>query len=410
MATINSMNFQPDNTGEAQINLRELTLNQWVNESLGEDPIEKYGLKDSTQVVSFLNTHKGKDLRAMIVKELIEIVKQEESLFNRIIEDKMLAEQLLAYLLFKLAYKESEQFKRLCETVQAQIDKLLNKDKNSKATEANISVELLIHLESLQSLQKEAQDITRTIEAEKHELTIVERQLEQMNTARSLFVQHHRDCEIIIDDLLAIDDHSIAFDPLSARNHLINVRNTMARVEVLPFSINQPRQDIMIAPVSVTERPRTFGSLKQEIHNTIDRLLDQGRLTNMGEENNIFGDSHHPVTIDNEGLKKLLKLSKYFLMENSKVGVNHYDSQIEIMRDSVNSRKNNIYSLESTLTNTLNKVEKKKREIDDYYNRTTRAQSNNSKLSQPPAFFASTISREVHKQYNSSYSPKGSKQ
>ncbi|WP_131783757.1 hypothetical protein [Legionella gresilensis] len=394
MASINSMSSQPDNTAEAQINLRELTLNQWVNESLGEDFIAQYGLKDSTQVVSFLNTHTGKDVRAMIVKELIEIVKQEESIFNKIIEEKMLGQQLLAYLLLKLAYKENEQFKRLCETVQAQIDKILNKDKNASTSkaEANIPVELLIHLESL---QKEAQDITRAIESEKNELIKVERQLEQMNADRSLFVQRHRDCEILIDDLLAIDDHSITTDTSSTRNRLINVRDAMASVEVLPISVNQ-RPDVMTAPIHAPhiERPRTFHSLKQEIHDTINILLNQGRL----EDNNIFGATRHPVTIDYEDLTKLLKLSKYFLVENSKVGVNHYDSQIEILTSTANSRKNNIYTLEKSLTNTLNKTEKIQRESDKYSKGSWTQSDDNrfiSRPSQPPGLFAHSRERST---------------
>ncbi|MGQ3889987.1 hypothetical protein ACQUW5_13270 [Legionella sp. CNM-1927-20] len=379
---ITSPNFLllSDASGD-QITLNESTLSKWLKGNLGEKFIAQHGLQDSTQVISFLNTHSGKIVREMILEELIKIAKQEEFVFKQINLELAYKQQLLAYLLLKLAYKEDEQFKRFCETVQAQIDKLLNKDKSSsKGVEAEIPLYLLSQLENL---EKQAYDIKLALEATKVELTKVEKQLQEIDYARSSVVQHRSDFEILLGNLPDITNDSISLDLSDRQTQIEDNLVSLHRVADVHLRTISPNQGVPAPTPVLATSYHNLHSQTAHVRNIVDTILAR-RSANNNAVNMYIDDSQ----LSPSSLHAIAKQLSSLFMENSQNYLNHYDKEYQTLRGTQKTLQNKINTFEDNLKTIKRESEKTEKQLMDKYPSYKRLKERVGSLSQAPGFFA----------------------
>ncbi|STX28606.1 Uncharacterised protein [Legionella beliardensis] len=204
------------NANGTQVELNELALHNWLVDTLTtpdvtgkEELLSQFGLQNSTQVLTFLKTSAGETVRELVREELIKIVEQEDNLSRQISQEQAEQQRLLAYLLLKLAHKEDEKFKKLCDEAQLQIDKILANNQKTNNANYDDPVQLLALLESIGKLEYE---LNRALEAKTTELTKVENKLTEIVADRQSTTQHFDDLTTILTDFDGLNRDLASYD------------------------------------------------------------------------------------------------------------------------------------------------------------------------------------------------------
>jgi len=179
-----------ENDGHS-IKIKPEQIANWVKKldkhGHSDSELSRFGLKNANDVIYFLNSHAGKEVRAEIGAELALISAIEEERRIELQDKNLFRRRLLAFLIFSLiAYRKAharDQMNAVQEQINKKIHNNSNKKKTSKTTSYNqakldilagyeAEIEILAHEREI--VQRESQELQKEIENHKKKLADLE--------------------------------------------------------------------------------------------------------------------------------------------------------------------------------------------------------------------------------------------